>query len=536
MEDWDCLRHFVEKGSQEAFERLVCRYVDLVFSAAIRQVRDPHLAEDVTQNTFIALSKKARSLRPAPSLAGWLLVTTRFIALDTLKIEARRKRREREAAMPEAQLDEPAPDPWQTMHDHLDAALASLGGKDREAIALRYFQNKSFKEVGEALGLSVDAARQRVHRATDRMRAFFVRRGALVPADIIGPMILANAVQQAPPGLASAASKAVCAASLSAAGAFSGKGMVITMASAQTKITVTAAALALLAGGAFVGYKAIAPTSPRTLVLVPQQRINSPGEASWKARFLSAYQLAPGQILKLVSPPSPERQEYWKHWNDAMHTPPPPLGPDAGLTLIADQTDLHFRTISMTPGTNYLGNVLTAAGLRNWELDRSIPVSMRFSGDWVIGNGGSLQQFMNTLAGIVSQRLGRQVRFVQRKAPREAIVAKGRFAFVPLAGHLNDKTLWLTDGHKPERAFIMGGQLRQLFDQVSVIESLPLVDETGSGNAHLRFPQVLPNQNADALLRSITAQTSIRFDREPRPIDVWFMVDSNGTTVPVDPR
>src|SRR4051794_23658938 len=98
MDDWKCLGKFVEDGSQEAFSELVSRHIDLVYSAALRQVRDKHLAEDVTQSTFIALARKAKALRPRASLAAWLLVTTRYLALDALSARSIRARHEREAA------------------------------------------------------------------------------------------------------------------------------------------------------------------------------------------------------------------------------------------------------------------------------------------------------------------------------------------------------------------------------------------------------------------------------------------------------
>ena len=98
--DLDLLREYTEGGprAQAAFSELVTRYVDLVHTAAARQVRDRHAAEDVTQVVFIVLARKAKRIRPGPTLGSWLLGVTRLASNDWLKGEARRRRREDAAA------------------------------------------------------------------------------------------------------------------------------------------------------------------------------------------------------------------------------------------------------------------------------------------------------------------------------------------------------------------------------------------------------------------------------------------------------
>src|SRR5947207_14045197 len=103
MDDWQCLREFVQGGSQAAFREIVSRYVDLVYAICRRIVRDAHLAEDATQAVFVILAKKARTIRSQTSLIGWLHHTERYVSANAVRVAANRKRHEREAAqMPRA--------------------------------------------------------------------------------------------------------------------------------------------------------------------------------------------------------------------------------------------------------------------------------------------------------------------------------------------------------------------------------------------------------------------------------------------------
>lgn len=196
------LKAYVERGLEAGFNELVHRHVDLVYSAAIRMVRDPHLAEDVTQGAFIALARQASELVERATLGGWLHRTAQNIAAQTVRTIERRRAREQEAfAMSEQTLTSPDVR-WEQIEPHLDAALGELNDADRDAVALRYFHKKSAAEIATILGVSDDAAQKRVNRAVDKLREVLAKNKITIGAGSLGILISANAVQAAPAGLA----------------------------------------------------------------------------------------------------------------------------------------------------------------------------------------------------------------------------------------------------------------------------------------------------------------------------------------------
>ena len=241
-DDAQLLRRYVQENSEDAFRELAQRYLDLVYSAALRQLGgDVHRAQDVAQVVFATLARKAASLTNHPALVGWLYNATHRAAASMARAEARRYAREQKAFVVNEVLssnDETID--WQRVRPVLDEAMRQLGDSDREAILLRYFGRRPFAEIGAALQLSEDAARMRVERALEKLHVQLLRRGITSTVSALAAVLTCEAVASAPAGLlATVSGYAVATANATGGAAIASW---ISMSITKTTISVVAVA------------------------------------------------------------------------------------------------------------------------------------------------------------------------------------------------------------------------------------------------------------------------------------------------------
>ncbi len=252
LTDDQLLHRFAEHRDAEAFGRLVERHARLVHATCRRETGDDGLAEDASQTVFLLLAKKARSLRAERSLASWLFATSRLASRNLLREERRRKAREARAS---AEMERTMnPDASEVIEPHLNDALARLRPSDRQAVILRYLEGRSLAEVASEMNLGESAARMRVNRAIDRLRANLGRAGVTVSVVGLVTMLDHDASAAVPQSLLSVVSVPSAASSGGGIGAWPllAKGTLIALATTTTKTLVAASAATLLVGGGFV--------------------------------------------------------------------------------------------------------------------------------------------------------------------------------------------------------------------------------------------------------------------------------------------
>jgi len=289
--DTRLLEQFVRQGSEAAFTALVERYLDLVYSTALRRTNNAHAAEDIAQAVFIILARKAGSLGRRTVLPSWLYRTAQLTTANWRRSETRRTRREQEAYMQSTLIESSPDEAWRELAPLLDDAMARLGATDRDAIVLRFFENKSLREVGLALDVEERAAQKRVSRGLERLRVFFNKRGIPTTPPIICGAIAANSVHAAPVGLA----KTISTVAVAKGAAVSGS--TLTLVKGALKIMAWTKAKTAIAVGTGILFAA-----GTTTVTVKEIQKHEAENVHWqaKANLNSAWLEKAPPLLKVV--------------------------------------------------------------------------------------------------------------------------------------------------------------------------------------------------------------------------------------------
>ncbi len=269
IDDAELLRSYAKDRSQAAFTTLVQRHANLVYSVALRQVGgDVHLAQDVMQKVFADLARKASSLSQRAVIAGWLYRGTKFAAADLVRAERRRRQREEETGIMQDHREHPVPGggDLEVARPVIDEVMAKLGDTDRDAVALRFFENRSFLEVGRALNLSEEAARKRVDRALEKMRTTLLRRGIPSGVALLTTALSGQVAVTAPADLVATVASGVFATGGVATGGVS----LFFMSLTKIQIAATVGIVAATAGAISLYYQSgqiePRPTNPTEVI------------------------------------------------------------------------------------------------------------------------------------------------------------------------------------------------------------------------------------------------------------------------------
>ncbi len=209
--DWELLQDYLLTGSEAAFSALVARHLGLVYSVAYRYCADRGLAEEVANSVFLTLSRKAQTLKHEVAVAGWLFKAARNVAANAHAFEGRRKRWVQEASDLNTSPLSPgdATNAWEIVSDELDRALAALNQGERDLILLRFYEDKSFREMGTTFEISEEAAGKRTARAMEKLRQILFRRGVTWPASTLALAVASYSRHGASPEMVNGIARSV---------------------------------------------------------------------------------------------------------------------------------------------------------------------------------------------------------------------------------------------------------------------------------------------------------------------------------------
>jgi len=360
------LEQYTGQGAEDAFATLVRENLGLVYSAALRTTRSPQLAEEVAQSVFMDLARQAHKMKPNTLLSAWLYRVTRRTAIDVVRRESRRQRRE-EVAVELAGQNSTALPEWAHAEPLLDEAMESLPPADRDAVLLRFFECKELRAVGGVLGVSEEAARKRVARAVDRLRQFFSKHGTKISTSGVVALLSAKAVEAAPVGLAAAIAAAVPISDAVLAGAAT---LHLTKAITMTtlhKLTIAAVVSAALGTGFYQQHR-LSKMQQQIQDLQQQQapltkQINDLNQE--RDRLTASLQAAEAQHRLDVADLPKLRAEVSRLRKDARELAQPkpaPPGPDS--EALAAKVELLRQKLDQVPGQRI--PELKFAGEKDW--------------------------------------------------------------------------------------------------------------------------------------------------------------------------
>ncbi len=200
LSDTQLLARWTEQRDAEAFARIVARHSAMVYSTACRILQRTDLAEDVSQDCFLALSHAKVGVS---SLGGWLHTLATRKSLDRLESDTRRKRREQCVS----RESESAPQSWDSVKDLVDEAIDELSVPIREVVIAHFLAGKTHQAIAELTGVPRTTVSSRCQKGIAMVREALRRRGVTLSQVGLAGLLTSHAVQAAPVSLTAALGK-----------------------------------------------------------------------------------------------------------------------------------------------------------------------------------------------------------------------------------------------------------------------------------------------------------------------------------------
>ncbi len=257
-DDHTLLSRFAKSKDERAFTELVRRHLDLVYGVCLRRTGSRPLAEELVQNVFASLARKAGSMKPEVLLVGWLHRAAHLESLSAFRTESTRLRKMKNYMDHQADFD-PEPDRFREISPFLDQALDALPASDRDVVLLRFASDLTLQQIGNRLGKSESAAQRHLQRVLEKLAVILRRRGVTTSATALALMLGADFTRAAPASLTVAFVSKTAIAS-AAAGGFTLIKLTTLLYIMKNKAIIIAS-VCLIAAGGFAVYSSARPSA-----------------------------------------------------------------------------------------------------------------------------------------------------------------------------------------------------------------------------------------------------------------------------------
>lgn len=169
----------IAQGDQRAMEELITKYKDAIYATASRMLNQSAEAEDIAQQLFIRVWKHAPAYDPLQKFSTWMFTILRNLVFNELRRNRRRPTISTDSIEEENGITlsvDNAPTPDQStlnaeLEHAVDAALQSLAPNAQMAMQMIRFQQSSYQEIAQVLGISMPAVKSLIFRARNELKA-----------------------------------------------------------------------------------------------------------------------------------------------------------------------------------------------------------------------------------------------------------------------------------------------------------------------------------------------------------------------------